>query len=302
MDNSNKIIPNYYSKHSVTVGKATFTPLDLIDEHSFVIGSIFKYLIRYKDKGQIEDLKKAYTYISYYLESKKDKSTKSVTFDDILAKNIFLDKLAKNNELFKEFYLICFNKDNTDRLEEFSSKLEGIISNRDNDRTKEYFKLINSFTAFTTELLELCEDSENYFVLDNINKLSNDFKEYKNNTVYIYSCMRDNIDLDNKKFNRASLAVLAFITIVWITCHTELAFHNKSLLEVKNNLNLLYNVKSINQEYIQRNVEYFQNYFEEIEREDLMGNNFIELIYEYKHLFETNIFDKLKNILNIKIK
>lgn len=302
MDNSNKIIPNYYSKHSVTVGKATFTPLDLIDEHSFVIGSIFKYLIRYKDKGQIEDLKKAYTYISYYLESKKDKSTKSVTFDDILAKNIFLDKLAKNNELFKEFYLICFNKDNTDRLEEFSSKLEGIISNRDNDRTKEYFKLINSFTAFTTELLELCENSENYFVLDNINKLSNDFKEYKNNTVYIYSCMRDNIDLDSKKFNRASLAVLAFITIVWITCHTELAFHNKSLLEVKNNLNLLYNVKSINQEYIQRNVEYFQNYFEEIEREDLMGNDFIELIYEYKHLFETNIFDKLKNILNIKIK
>lgn len=302
MNNSNKIVPNYYSKHSVTVGKATYTPLDLIGEQSFVIGSIFKYLIRYKDKGQVEDLKKAYTYISYYLVSKKDKSTKSVTFDDILAKNIFLDKLANNNELFKEFYLICFNKDNTDRLEEFSSKLEDIISSKDNDRTKEYFKLINSFTAFTTELFELCENSKNYFILDNINKLSNDFKEYKNNTIYIYSCMRDSIDLDGKKFNSAALAVLVFITIVWITCHTELAFHNKSLLEVKNNLNSLYNVKSINQEYIQRNVEYFQKYFDEIEGEDLMGNDFIELIYEYKHLFETNIFDKLKDILNIKLK
>lgn len=57
------IKPEYYNKFTVTKEGISVYPLDLLDRYQFMPGNVLKYLIRYQDKGQREDLEKALTYL-----------------------------------------------------------------------------------------------------------------------------------------------------------------------------------------------------------------------------------------------
>jgi len=49
-------------------------PLDIIKEYElgFLEGNVLKYLLRYKDKGGVEDLKKAQHYLDFLIEENED--------------------------------------------------------------------------------------------------------------------------------------------------------------------------------------------------------------------------------------
>ena len=58
---------NHYSKHNIQ-------PFDIIDEYelNFYAGNVLKYLLRYKDKNKVEDLKKAQHYLSKLIEKESE--------------------------------------------------------------------------------------------------------------------------------------------------------------------------------------------------------------------------------------
>lgn len=99
----NKITPDYYNKYSRTVGNITINPLFFFYSQSFCVGNIFKYLLRYKDKGGIEDLKKALTYLDYY-EYYTSNPNLSTNEDLQSAYNDMMNNMRKDNPLFNTFY------------------------------------------------------------------------------------------------------------------------------------------------------------------------------------------------------
>lgn len=53
----------------ITLMKANFTE----DEYKgFIRGNVLKYLLRYKDKNGVEDLKKAQTYLTWLIKEEED--------------------------------------------------------------------------------------------------------------------------------------------------------------------------------------------------------------------------------------
>ena len=63
MDKSTQIGGDHYAKHKIQ-------PWDIIDEYglNFYAGNVLKYLLRYKDKGGVEDLRKAKHYLEKLIE------------------------------------------------------------------------------------------------------------------------------------------------------------------------------------------------------------------------------------------
>ena len=88
------IKPNYYVKNSVScyeVQKIVISDLTGFD--ALAVGTIIKYLWRYKHKNGVEDLKKAYTYLGELI---KNYDSKSAEYDNLSpgAKETY-DKSAK---------------------------------------------------------------------------------------------------------------------------------------------------------------------------------------------------------------
>lgn len=88
------IKPNYYMKNGVScyeVQKIVISDLTGFD--ALAVGTIIKYLWRYKHKNGVEDLKKAYTYLGELIKSYDDKPAE---YDSLSpeAKETY-DKLAK---------------------------------------------------------------------------------------------------------------------------------------------------------------------------------------------------------------
>lgn len=63
IEKDNKIIPGYYHKGNVDTIK-----FSLENNLSFVQGNIVKYVVRYKEKNGVEDLKKAMEYLKRLIE------------------------------------------------------------------------------------------------------------------------------------------------------------------------------------------------------------------------------------------
>lgn len=62
------INPEYYHKYSIECNGKDIQPFSVLNDYSFGMGNVIKYLIRYKEKGGKEDLEKAITYIDLILE------------------------------------------------------------------------------------------------------------------------------------------------------------------------------------------------------------------------------------------
>lgn len=66
--------PNYYVKNGVSCYEVQKTIVsDLSGFDALAVGTIIKYLWRYKHKNGVEDLKKAYTYLGELIKSYDNK-------------------------------------------------------------------------------------------------------------------------------------------------------------------------------------------------------------------------------------
>ena len=79
MDRNYQVWWNYYTKHKIQ-------PWDIIEEYNldFFEWNVLKYLLRYKDKNGVEDLKKA----KHYLEKVIDRYKKELS--ETVKKNSFI--------------------------------------------------------------------------------------------------------------------------------------------------------------------------------------------------------------------
>lgn len=100
---TNTVNPDYYNKHSVTVGNVTVHPIDLIEDVDFDIGNVFKYLVRFQDKGKTEDLRKALTYLEHYDQRKEINSSSKENCYKQAAKKLLLSQLSQENKLLAQF-------------------------------------------------------------------------------------------------------------------------------------------------------------------------------------------------------
>ena len=62
------INPEYYHKYHIEWNGKKIQPFSVLNDYTFGVGNVIKYLIRYKEKGGKEDLEKAITYIDLILE------------------------------------------------------------------------------------------------------------------------------------------------------------------------------------------------------------------------------------------
>jgi hypothetical protein len=65
-----KINPEHYTKHKIQ-------PVEVAEdwELDFLLGNVVKYISRYKNKGGVEDLKKAWWYLNRSIAGQEGKST-----------------------------------------------------------------------------------------------------------------------------------------------------------------------------------------------------------------------------------
>jgi len=93
---SDKINPPYYRKGIETT--------DYIVSHSmnYLEGNIIKYVTRYKDKGGIEDLKKAEWYLTRLIKVQESNELKLSTLEEVIAEEEISEqiknRLGDNNE------------------------------------------------------------------------------------------------------------------------------------------------------------------------------------------------------------
>ena len=79
MDKSKQIGGDHYAKHKIQ-------PWDIIDEYglNFYAGNVLKYLLRYKDKGGVEDLKKAQHYLEKLIQMEETMQNLEHTLKNIV--------------------------------------------------------------------------------------------------------------------------------------------------------------------------------------------------------------------------
>lgn len=145
--------PVYYSKNGLTPVEAFEAGLFSVDEtRGFLKGNIVKYIVRYKDKGYLEDLKKAREYLDilYNFEKSLNKNNtsnnisigvKSVDeFNDYLkgvkmnAKSHKNPKKVDKNEVLSTDDIVKMIKDlNNKSSNEYFYCYEPIIAKYDSD-------------------------------------------------------------------------------------------------------------------------------------------------------------------------
>lgn len=94
------INPEYYHKYHIEWNGKEIQPFSILNDYSFGIGNIIKYLIRYKEKGGKEDLEKAITYIDLILED----SVLNYSNGYDLALNSLKQNLIQDNPLLSHLF------------------------------------------------------------------------------------------------------------------------------------------------------------------------------------------------------
>lgn len=65
------IMPDYYKRDGIETIDVLRTILSEDEYRGFLIGNIFKYLVRYRKKDMVNDLQKAETYLAWLINSTK---------------------------------------------------------------------------------------------------------------------------------------------------------------------------------------------------------------------------------------
>lgn len=108
MESSNHIRPDYYRKPGVAsffvVSEALMEGSKDNLEAAFMF-NIGKYLYRYNQKGDTEDLKKAQTYLQFLIEHRQPNnfSEEETDSDGLLTAEDLMDSVVKDAYLFERF-------------------------------------------------------------------------------------------------------------------------------------------------------------------------------------------------------
>lgn len=330
---TNTVNPDYYNKHSVTVGNVTVHPIDLIEDVNFDLGNIFKYLVRYQDKGKTEDLKKALTYLEHYDQRKKiseDKCYKQA------AKKLLLSQLSQENELLARFigysswekgdpYLgpdknaavAYLSRGNT--YDYFHKYLSDIILNKEKGLqlfSMDDFNLFSrhmwNFSNFVSKLMVIAEKVAGNKQSSHLHQVDFNKKDFE----WFEGCVErikkdasaDKTHVNTYHYDGDSEFVLKYIRDVWLACffNVLLAWPKKDAVEIgvflteslETNSEMLSDNNTIlfDPEAMKANCKVCEKLIEDI-REYNSEDPLINLFYSYEGIFHIDFFKSILKVL-----
>lgn len=330
---TNTVNPDYYNKHSVTVGNVTVQPIDLIENVNFDLGNIFKYLVRYQDKGKTEDLKKALTYLEHYDQRKKisqDKCYKQA------AKKLLLSQLSQENELLARFieYSSWESGDpylgpDKNAVKEYLSRgntydyfhkcLSDAILNKEKGLqlfSMDDFNLFSrhmwNFSNFVSSLMEIAEKVASNKQSSHLHQVDFNKKDYEwfNGCVerIKQAVLTDKTHVNTYHYDGDSEFVLKYIRDVWLACffNVLLAWPKKDAVEIGVFLTESLDTNSVmlndnntilfDSDAMKANCKVCEELIKDI-GEYGSDDPLINLFYSYKGLFHINFFKSILKVL-----
>lgn len=317
---TNTVNPDYYNKHSVTVGNVTVQPIDLIEDVDFDLGNIFKYLVRYQDKGKTEDLKKALTYLEHY--NQRQKTSEDKCFKQA-AKKLLLSQLSQKNKLLAEFIGSSspWEGSNTSLIHysSFHEYLTNAILNKEkglqffSQREFTYFsrQLLN-FSLFVKQLVEIAEKVTNDKKSSHLHQVKFDKKDFE----WFEGCVErikksvltEKNSINTYHYDGDSEFVLKYIRDIWLACffNVLLAWPNKNVVEIGVFLTESFNTNSamlnddntilFDPEAMKANCRVCEKLVKDIE-EYGSDDPLINLFYSYSGLFNIDFFKDILKVL-----
>lgn len=330
---TNTVNPDYYNKHSVTVGNVTVQPIDLIEDVDFDLGNIFKYLVRYQDKGKTEDLKKALTYLEHY--NQRQKTSEDKCFKQA-AKKLLLSQLSQENKLLA-YFIDCsswedgdpylgldksgavgyFSRGNT--YDQFHKYLSDAILNK--EKGLQLFSMCDfnlfsrhmlNFSNFVSGLMEVAEKVASNKQSSHLHQVDLNKKDFE----WFEGCVRrikqdalaNKTHINTYHYDGDSEFVLKYIRDVWLACffNVLLAWPKKDAVEIgvflTESLNTNTEMLSDNNTILfdsgamKANCKVCEKIIEDI-REHGSDDPLINLFYSYEGIFHIDFFKCILKVL-----
>lgn len=320
---TNTVNPDYYNKYSVTVGDVTVQPIDLIEDIDFDLGNVFKYLVRYQDKGKTEDLRKALTYLEHYYQRSKTNLDSQKNCYKQAAKKLLLSQLKQKNKLLAEFIDSSspWEGSNTSliRYGSFHEYLTNAILNKEKGlqffSQKDYTcfsRQLWNFSLFVKQLMEIAEKVINNKKSSHLHQVKFDKKDFE----WFEGCVeriKKNVlteknSIDTYHYDGDSEFVLKYIRDIWLACffNVLLAWPNKNAVEIGVFLTESLNTNSVmlddnntilfDPEAMKANCRVCEKLIKDIE-EYGSDDPLIDLFYSYRGLFNIDFFKDILKVL-----
>lgn len=333
---TNTVNPDYYNKHSVTVGNVTVHPIDLIEDVDFDIGNVFKYLVRFQDKGKTEDLRKALTYLEHYDQRKEINSSSEENCYKQAAKKLLLSQLSRENKLLAQFIdsssweeekphfgpdknASIYSYFNNGRYEYFHKSLSDAILNKEKGLQlfswEDYILFTRhmwNFSNFVSKLMVIAERVAGNKQSSHLHQVDFNKKDYEWFNGCIERIKKDasaeKTHVNTYHYDSDSEFVLKYIRDVWLACffNVLLAWPKKDAVEIgvflteslNTNSEMLSDNNTIlfDPEAMKANCRVCEKLIKDIEE---YGSNdpLINLFNSYRGLFHINFFKSILKVL-----
>lgn len=333
---ANTVNPDYYNKHSVTVGNVTVHPIDLIEDVDFDIGNVFKYLVRFQDKGKTEDLRKALTYLEHYDQRKEINSSSKENCYKQAAKKLLLSQLSQENQLLAQFIdsssweegkphfgpdkgASIYSYFNNGRYEYFHKSLSDAILNKEKGLQlfswEDYILFTRhmwNFSNFVSKLMVIAERVAGNKQSSHLHQVDFNKKDYEWFNGCIERIKKDasaeKTHVNTYHYDGDSEFVLKYIRDVWLACffNVLLAWPKKDAVEIgvflteslNTNSEMLSDNNTIlfDPEAIKANCRVCEKLIKDIE-EYGSDDPLISLFNSYRGLFHINFFKSILKVL-----
>ena len=333
---TNTVNPDYYNKHSVTVGNVTVHPIDLIEDVDFDIGNVFKYLVRFQDKGKTEDLKKALTYLEHYDQRKEINSSSEENCYKQAAKKLLLSQLSQENKLLAGFIesssfqeeLLHFGPNgsvskcpyfNKGKYAFFHKYLSDAILNKEKglqlfswEDHVLFTRHMWNFSNFASKLMVIAEKVAGNKQSSHLHQVDFNKKDFE----WFNGCVErikkdasaDKPHVNTYHYDGDSEFVLKYIRDIWLACffNVLLAWPKKDAIEIgvflteslNTNSEMLNDNNTIlfDSDAMKANCKVCEKLIEDI-REHGSDDPLINLFYSYSGLFHIDFFKSILKVL-----
>lgn len=211
---TNALNPEYYNKHKVVLDDdREITPYDVFANQSFALGNIGKYLLRYKDKNGIEDLKKALWYLhehtvqQEYLEEEEDQ------FSDY-EYELELNTLSKASPLM-EAYITLLRTHLDDSYYEAAQNLKKLIYKEINELTPEeekpqpldFYYYVTTFNACVRSIVDDKEHSSTFSIASDLEELY----DYQKQVTRLHMMHQANISHEDPEYQETLNKIVLYM-------------------------------------------------------------------------------------------
>lgn len=211
---TNALNPEYYNKHKVVLDDGReITPYDVFATQSFTLGNVGKYLLRYKDKNGIEDLKKALWYLKEHTSWQEYIDADEAKFSDYEYELEF-NKLSKASPLM-EAYTTLLRTEFDDSYYEAAQNLKELIYKEINELTPEekkpqpldFYYYVTTFNACVKSIVDDKEHSNTFSIASDLEELY----DYQKQVTRLHMMHQANISHEDPEYQETLNKIVLYM-------------------------------------------------------------------------------------------